>query len=181
MLKLKNSTIKKYLKNLTREELEAEILNLAKKYPIIQEHFFSMLFPDNGEVLGKYKKIIENEFRHRKGEILRYPIMKKAISDFSNVSNNSEQIAEIMVFTVECGVDFTLSFGDIDQKFYHTIASIYEQALMYIVDNQLEDKFLDRCNRLMLSSQDIGWGFGFDMMDLYNDYLGHMDEEEDLE
>ncbi|WP_052409888.1 hypothetical protein [Paenibacillus durus] len=82
---------------------------------------------------------------------------------------------------VECGVDFTLSFGDIDQKFYHTIASIYEQALKYIVDNQLEDKFIDRCNRLMLSSQDIDWGFGFDMVDLYNDYLGHMDEEEDLE
>lgn len=86
-----------------------------------------------------------------------------------------------MVFTVECGVDFKLSFGDIDQKFYHTIASIYEQALKHIVDNQLEDKFVGRCNRLMLSSQDIGWGFGFDMMDSYNDYLGHLDEEEDFE
>ncbi|WP_375708438.1 DUF6155 family protein [Paenibacillus albidus] len=71
---------------------------------------------------------------------------KSSIKDFSHVSNNSEQIAEIMVFTVECGVDFTRSFGDIDQKFYHTIASIYEQALKYIVDNQLEDKFVDRCN-----------------------------------
>lgn len=30
MLKLSNSTIKKHLKNLTREELEAEILNMAK-------------------------------------------------------------------------------------------------------------------------------------------------------
>ncbi|BCG56780.1 DUF6155 family protein [Paenibacillus sp. URB8-2] len=181
MLKLKNSTLKKHLKNLTREELEAEILNLTKKHPIVQEHFFAMLFPDNGGILAKYKKIIENEFSFNKREILRYPIMKKAIRDFSNVSNNNEQIAEIMVFTVECGVDFTLSFGDIDQKFYHTIASIYEQALKYIVDNQIEDKFVDRCNRLMLSSQDIGWGFGFDMMDLYNDYLGHMDEVEDLE
>lgn len=53
-----------------------------------------------------------------------------------------------MVFTVECGVDFTLSFGDIDQKFYHTIASIYEQALKHIVDNQLEDKFVGRWSKL---------------------------------
>lgn len=29
MLKLRNFTIKKYLNNLTREELEAEIMNLA--------------------------------------------------------------------------------------------------------------------------------------------------------
>ncbi|SDG33012.1 hypothetical protein SAMN04488542_13616 [Fontibacillus panacisegetis] len=180
MPKLRNSTIKKHLNNLTKEELEAEVLNLAKKYPIIQEHYFSVLFPDQVEVLSKYKKIIEKEFGYRKGEILRYPIIKKAIKDFSNVSNNKEQIAEIMVFTVECGVDFTLSFGDIGQKFYHTIASIYEQALKHIVDNQLEEKFVDRCNKLMQRSLNIGWGFGFDMIDLYSVYLGHMDEE-DLE
>ncbi|MDR0271675.1 DUF6155 family protein [Paenibacillus sp.] len=180
MLRLRNSTIKKHLDNHTREELKDEILNLTKKFPIIQEYYFSVIFPDQGEVLEKYKKIIEKEFGHHNRQILRYPIMKKAIKDFSNISNNKEQIAEIMVFTVECGVDFTLSFGDIDQKFYHTIASIYEQALKYIVDNQLEEKFVDRCNELMQSSQDIGWGFGFDMMDLYSDYLGHMDQE-DLE
>ncbi|AIQ61968.1 hypothetical protein PSTEL_01335 [Paenibacillus stellifer] len=181
MLKLRNSTIRKHLNNLTKEELEAEILNLVKKYPIIQEHYFSVLFPDQEEVLDKYKKIIEKEFGHHKGEILRYPVMKQAIKDFSNVSTNKGQIAEIMIFTVECGVDFTLSYGDIDEKFYRTISSIYEQALKYIVENQLEDKFVDRCNVLMQSSQDIGWGFGDGMMDLYSDYLGHMDVEEDLE
>ncbi|MBW4084080.1 DUF6155 family protein [Paenibacillus sp. S150] len=181
MLKLSNSTIKKHLNNLTREELEAEILNLAKKHPIIHEYYYSVLFPEQEEVLDKYKKIIEKEFGHHKGEILRYPIMKQAIKDFSNISNNKEHIAEIMVFTVECGVDFTLSYGDIDERFYRTITSIYEQALKYIVDNQLEDKFVDRCNELMQSSQEIGWGFGDGMMELYSDYLGHVDEEEDLE
>lgn len=176
MLKLSNSTIKKHLNNLTREGLEAEILNMAKIYPIIQEHYFSILFPDSEEVLDKYKKIIEKEFGH-KGEILRYPIVMQAIKDFSNVSTNKEQIAELMIFTVECGVDFTLSYGDIDEKFYRTISSIFEQALKYIVDNQLEEEFVDLCNELTTSSQGIGWGFGDGMMELYSDYLGHLDEE----
>ncbi|WNS42029.1 hypothetical protein [Paenibacillus sp. MMS20-IR301] len=83
-----------------------------------------------------------------------------------------------MIFTVECGVDFTLSYGDIDEKFYDTISSIYDQALKYIVGNQLEDKYIDRCNELMQSSQDIGWGFGDEMLELYGDYLGALDEEE---
>ncbi|WP_052429275.1 DUF6155 family protein [Paenibacillus borealis] len=181
MLKLSNSTIKKHLNNLTREELEAEILNMAKMYPIIQEHYYSILFPDSEEVLDKYKKIIEKEFSHHKREILRYPIVKQAIKDFSNVSTNKEQVAELMIFTVECGVDFTVSFGDIDEKFYRTISSIYEQALKYIVDYQLEEEFVDRCNELTQSSQGIGWGFADGMMELYSDYLGHMDKEEDLE
>ncbi|WP_340006086.1 DUF6155 family protein [Paenibacillus sp. FSL K6-0276] len=176
MLKLRNSTIKKHLNNLTREELEAEILNLAKTHPIIQEHYYSVLFPDQEEVLDKYKKIIEKEFGHHRGEILRYPIMKQALKDFSNVSTNKEQIAELMIFTVECGVDFTLSYGDIDdEKFYRTISSIYEQALSYIVDNQLEEEFVDQCNELTQNSQGNGWGFGDGMMELYSDYLGHLD------
>ncbi|WP_150272347.1 DUF6155 family protein [Paenibacillus tepidiphilus] len=176
MLKLRNSTIKKHLNNLTREELQSEILNLAIKYPIIQEHYYSVLFPDQEEVLDKYKKIIEKEFSNHKGEILRYPIVKQAIMDFSNVSTNKEQIAELMIFTVECGVDFTLSFGDIDEKFYRTISSIFEQALKYIVDNQLEEEFVDTCDELTWSSQKIGWGFGDGMTELYSEYLGHMDE-----
>lgn len=101
-----------------------------------------------------------------------------AIKDFSNVSTNKGQIAELMIFTVECGVNFTLSYGDIDEKFYFTISSIFEQALKYIVDNRLEEEFVDRCSELTQSSQSIGWGFGDGMMDLYSDYLGHMDEED---
>lgn len=85
-----------------------------------------------------------------------------------------------MIFTVECGVDFTLSYGDIDEKFYRTILSIFEQALKYIVDNQLEEGFVNLCNELTRSSQSIGWGFGDGMMELYSGYLGLMDEE-DLE
>ncbi|NQX46937.1 hypothetical protein HQN87_16485 [Paenibacillus tritici] len=166
------------MSTLTREELEAEILDFAKKYPVIQEYYFSLLFPDQEEVLDKYKKIIGKEFGD-KGEILRYPIMKKAIKEFSVISNNKQHIAELMVFTVECGVDFTLSYGDIDSKFYHNIESVYQQALKYIVDNDLEDEFVERCYDLMAKSQHIGWGFGDGMMELYGDYLGHMNEEED--
>ncbi|MEI2397011.1 hypothetical protein [Paenibacillus phytohabitans] len=135
MLKLSNSTIKKHLKNLTREELEAEILNMTKIYPIIQEHYFSILFPDSEEVLDKYKKIIEKEFVH-KGEILRYQIMKQAIKDFSYVSTNKGQISELMIFTVECGVDFTLSYGDIDDEksggFGDGMMELYSDYLGYL-------------------------------------------------
>ncbi|AIQ38790.1 hypothetical protein R50912_01010 [Paenibacillus sp. FSL R5-0912] len=58
-----------------------------------------------------------------------------------------------MIFTVECGVDFTLSYGDIDERFYLTILSIFEQALIYIVDNQLEEEFVDLCSESAKSDE----------------------------
>ncbi|MFD1910556.1 hypothetical protein ACFSQ7_51170 [Paenibacillus rhizoplanae] len=47
-----------------------------------------------------------------------------------------------MVFTVECGVDFTRAYGDIDERFYLTVSSIYRQALEYIVKKMIWKKYL---------------------------------------
>ncbi|WP_340020777.1 hypothetical protein MHI24_17370 [Paenibacillus sp. FSL K6-1096] len=76
-------------------------------------------------------------------------------------------------------MDFTRAYGDIDERFYLTVSSIYRQALEYIVKNGLEEKFVDRCRRVTERSQGIGWGFGDAMVEFYYDYLGHMEEEEE--
>lgn len=180
MPKLRKTTLKKHLNQLTKEELVEEIMNLVKHQPMLEEYYISLLTPNDEEILNKYKKIIEKQFGDR-GEILRYPVIKQAIKDFSKVSANKEQTAEIMVFTVECGVDFTRAYGDIDERFYLTVSSIYRQALEYIVKNDLEEKFVDRCRRLRDHSHDIAWGFGYAMVEFYYDYLGHMEEEEETE
>lgn len=178
MPKLRKTTLKKHLNQFTKEELVEQIMDLVKQQPMLEEYYISLLTPDEEEILNKYKKIIDKQFGDR-GEVLRYPVIKKAIKDFSKVSANKEQIAEIMVFTVECGVDFTRAYGDIDERFYLTVSSIYRQALEYIVKNDLEEKFVDRCRRVMERSGGIGWGFGDAMVEFYYDYLGHMEEEEE--
>jgi hypothetical protein len=177
MTKLKISEIKEHLKSLSKEEIAVEVIELFKKYPIIQEHYYSILKPNNEELLIKYKKLIEKEFNPLGKEILRYPIIKKTIKDFKNISNNPEQVADLMLYTVECGTDFTNSFGDINQKFYHTIAEIYEQALEFIFECHLENVFIDRCRNIMKNSEDIGWGFGFDIAETYNNFFGYVEEE----
>ncbi|WP_209878636.1 hypothetical protein [Paenibacillus silagei] len=78
-------------------------------------------------------------------------------------------------------MDFTRAYGDIDERFYLTVSSIYRQALEYIMKNDLEEKFVDRSRRLAERSQGIGGGFGDAMVEFYYDYLGHMEEEEETE
>lgn len=175
MVKIKSSVLKKYLKGLSKEDLEKEIMILVKNYPVIQEYYYSKLDPESDEVLEKYKKIILKEFSISRKEILHYPVIKKALKDFAISSHNVEQTAELMLFTVDCAVEFTHIYGDINQKFYHTIATIYEQALNFIVENDLEEKFVGKCMDLVDSSQDIAWGFGFDILEKYSQYLGHWD------
>jgi hypothetical protein len=174
---IKLSVFNQFLKSQTKNELEQEIKELFKKFPQVQEHFTAILSPDNKSVLLKYKKIIDKEFKPMGKNILRYPIIKSAIKDFSNVSTNKEDIADLMLFTVECGVEFTLSFGDIDQRFYSTFVKIFHQSLEHISENDLENEFYERCKIITEDSNNIGWGFGISITELFQDYLGHLDVE----
>lgn len=74
-------------------------------------------------------------------------------------------------------VYFALSFGDIDQKFYQNIATLYDQAVALIIKHDERPDFIEWCYELMKSSQDIGWGFGFAMEEIYTDAFGQLEED----
>ncbi|MDM8534984.1 hypothetical protein QUF55_09830, partial [Clostridiaceae bacterium HSG29] len=78
---------------------------------------------------------------------------------------------------VQNGIDFTNSYGDIDEKFYNNIARIFEKALKLIVKNDLEEIFYLKCQSIMDDSMVIGWGFGDRMGELFYDYLGDILDE----
>src|SRR5690606_23044504 len=166
MTKIKINELKKHLNSLSKQQLEEEIITLVKTYSELHEYYYAKLNPDNEYILDKYKKIIEKEFSPKSGAILRYPIIKKAIKEFGKITKDQDQIIDLMLFTVDCGVDFTLSFADIDHKFYHAISAIYEEAVRLIVKHEKDD-FIKWCHRLMSSSQEIGWGFAYDMEEIY--------------
>ena len=50
---------------------------------------------------------------------------RTAISDFRKASRNKERIAELMLFYVECGIEFINMHGDVDEAFYSNIASMF--------------------------------------------------------
>ena len=43
---------------------------------------------------------------------------RTAISDFRKASRNKESVAELMLFYVECGIEFTNMHGDVDEALY---------------------------------------------------------------
>ncbi|GMQ60767.1 hypothetical protein AN1V17_51700 [Vallitalea sediminicola] len=115
-----------------------------------------------------YKDIVENQFFPSRGQsVLNYSVLRKAISDFNKVAKTTDYIAELMITYVENGVNFTNTYGDIDETFYNNIACMYDKAIRYIVNNNLEDKFQGKCKKVMIDGQDLGWGFGIFMEECY--------------
>lgn len=68
-----------------------------------------------------------------------------------------------MVYYVQCGNDFTLEFGDIDENFYDSLCSMVEgikQRLLVDDDRDLASEFLPMLVREFerIDGQ-IGWGY----------------------
>ena len=85
-----------------------------------------------------------------------------------------------MLYYAEIGVDFTDTFGDIDEKFYNAIVRAYDKALNYIRDKILKELFIEDADNIRQKTHHMGWGFPINMDDVfYNYFYEDEDDEED--
>lgn len=170
--KMKVTELKKILKEVSKEDLTKEIIDLFKKNDFVKDYYISKYGEDDGlSLLIKHKNIIENEFFPKKGDGKgRLSVAKKAITEFKKLSNNKQQIAELMLFYVETGVNYTNSYGDIDESFYFSMESMYEKVVNFIEANNLKKQFKDRCLRVVHETESMGWGFHDQLCEIYYGY-----------
>lgn len=179
MKNIKIMELKKYLNMKSDKELVNEIVDLFKLSSKVKEYYNLKVNPDNEEeMLKDYKNIVQEQFFPSRGNsVLNYKILRDAISNFEKLSTKPENIADLMLTYVENGVEYTNTYGDIDETFYNNIARMYNKTVQYILENNLEDKYQKRCQDTMEMSGDIGWGFGIEMEDIY--YNSFLDEEDE--
>jgi len=93
--------LRKFLKNLSKENLINHIVEVDKKYKPVQEYHAVYLASDISEFVEKQKKIIENEFFPSKGlPKVRLSVARKAISDAKKMGFPPEALADLMLFYV---------------------------------------------------------------------------------
>lgn len=179
MKNIKITELKKYLNMKSDKELVNEIVDLFKLSSKVKEYYNLKVNPDNEEeMLKDYKNIVQEQFFPSRGNsVLNYKILRDAISNFEKLSTKPENVADLMLTYVENGVEYTITYGDIDETFYNNIARMYNKTVQYILENNLEDKYQKRCQDTMEMSGDIGWGFGIEMEDIY--YNSFLDEEDE--
>jgi hypothetical protein len=152
--------LKKYLKTLSKEELIKHILELDKKFKPVQEYYQLYVNNDVSGTVGKAKKVIEQEFFPARGlPKMRLSVARKAVTDAQKLGLPPEAMADLMLFYVESGVQFTCDYGDIDEPFYNSMESMFLKALKYIESTGLLPEFEDRASEILDKTVDIGWGF----------------------
>ena len=152
-------SLKSDLAKLDKKALIEIIADLAKKNKAVQEYLSFYFKPDEDGLFEKYKTKVYEAFFPKRG--LGYSLKqgKRAITDFKKLSPSQDIIADLMLFYVETGVDFTNEFGDIDEAFYSSLESAFAAALKLMRKEGVLDKFEERATMLIKNTEDIGWGF----------------------
>lgn len=170
--------LKKQLRKKTQNELVEEIAHLYKRFSNVKEFYQASFFNDDSAVLEKYKKIVSDEYipsGRRQFPKMRASVAKKAISDYKKISTSNAGLADIMLTFVESGIWCTNEYGDIDEPFYNSMESMYENAIKFIVKEGLFQAFDDRLHAIVEDTSNIACGFHDSLSDTYDSYADDID------
>lgn len=169
--KINLTILKKHLKTRSQEELISDIAELFKRFQPVKDYYQIKLYPEEQkQVAAKYKKIIKDEFFPARGYgRAKLSVAKKAITEYKKVNQTSVGLVDIMLFYVEQGVKFTNAYGDINEPFYISMEGMYEKAVKEIIKYRLKDTFQKRCQKIVLDTSGMGWGFHDALSEIYEE------------
>jgi Family of unknown function (DUF6155) len=164
--------LKKELKKLDQANLIDLIIDLYQKNKPVMEQLDFRFNPNETELVKSYKKKVLEAFYPKRGDQFHLKIGKQAISDFRKLKTKPDSLADLMIYYVECGVRLTREYGDIDENFYSSLESVYQDVMKLIAINDLYEKFEDRAFKIVEDTKNIGWGFHDFLGDEYGQTYG---------
>jgi Family of unknown function (DUF6155) len=150
--------LKKELIKLDKDKLIVLISDLYKSNKAAKEYLDFYANPNENDLFEKYRDKVYEAFYPKRGYSLKLSEGKKAISDFKKMSTSALLVADLMLFYVETGVQFTNEYGDIGESFYNSLQSVYSQSLMLMNKENLLSEFEDRASKILEETEGVGWG-----------------------
>ena len=139
---------------------------------VVKTYYEFSINPNSSKAKDEVKKAIGKYICPSINYDLKLREAREAITGFKKLVPLEKDIADVMLFYVECGVIYTNAFGDIDEPFYNSIAGMFHDACVFIQKNNLESIFKQRCLKIVTDTDGIGWGFHDEVSDYYYNFIG---------
>jgi len=167
----------KDVKSTLVEKEKSELLRLIAdlySYSTENKSFIHSRFSIGGQALEPYRsKISESLYPDvYKNKPIMLSKGKKAISDYYKATRDKAGQLELMVHYLETGNNFTVEFGDIDEKFYSSLESMLERILAALrkQSSDVQEKYFTRLEDVVSSARNIGWGYYDYISDIFGEY-----------
>lgn len=154
--------IKTVLSQQSMPELLQLLRDLYALRPEVKDFLHARFLPSEVNVTP-YKTTIRQSLSPDviHGEDIELSRGRKAISDYQKATKDAMGTLDLMTYYVECGTQFTVDYGDIDEGFYESLESMFTQVVKRLQhsDQKTINRFLPRLRGVVRQAHGIGWGY----------------------
>ncbi|KFF15092.1 DUF6155 family protein [Flavobacterium hydatis] len=148
--------LKKYLNDLTKEQLEEQIIELYEKFSPVKVYYDFVFNPKEETLLQECKLKISHEYfpvkakatRRRVKPKMRRSVAQKYIKHFILLGVDPFVIADVMLYNIEIAQTFSSENTIKQELFYKSMFNSFEQAVNFIISNGILAEFKSRINQI---------------------------------
>jgi len=150
---LTKKALLKHLNKSDKEDIIREVVTLFDKFKNVKEFYKSELAGEGNPMLSTYKRKIEEAYNKPNPKERTTNInLNKLIKEFKKVSIYDRELADLMLYRVECGIAAIKRDNKRSATFYNCIISTFEDAVKLIVADRSLDEFQKRIDNTVKNS-----------------------------
>jgi hypothetical protein len=155
--------LKKYLNELTKEQLEEQILELYDKFNSVKVYYDFVFNPKEETLLQECKLKISNEYfpiktgLKRKRPKMRRSVGQQYIKHFITLGVDPFIIADVMLYNIEIAQTFSSENTIKKELFFKSMGNSFKQAVIYLIANGILAEFKNRINAIHQETIEQNW------------------------
>lgn len=152
--------LKKYLADLKKEELEAQVLDLYERFSSVKKFYNFVFNPKEDRLLQEAKMKISNEYfpLKRKRPKARRSVAQKYIRNFLTLGMDPAKLADLMFYNLEIAQTFE-DQRNVPEAFYKSMLNSFSEALRHVSYHGMLPDFKSRILKIYGITQDRSWPF----------------------
>ena len=153
--------LKKYIADLKKRELEAQLLDLYDRFPVVKEYYNFIFNPKEDKMVQEAKTKISNEYFpvKRRRPKARRSVAQKYIKHFITLGVDAHLTADVMLYNIEVAQSFS-AVKNVPDAFYKSMLNSFTEAVHFISVNGLLHEYKDRIVKVYTVTQEKNWLFG---------------------
>ncbi|MGL2966094.1 DUF6155 family protein [Flavobacterium sp. XGLA_31] len=138
--------LKKYLNELGKEQLEAQILELYDKFSDVKVYYDFVFNPNEDKLIREAKIKISNEYFPVKGKKakMRRSVAQNYLKHFIKLGVDPFMVADVMLYNIEIAQAYTLEKTVKQDSFFNSMLTSFQQAVLFLIDKGIQMEFQNR-------------------------------------
>jgi hypothetical protein len=168
--------LKKYLGELTKEQLEEQLIELYEKFAPVKTYYDFVFNPKEDKLLQEAKVKISHEYfpikkpgaRWRPKAKMRRSVAQKLIKHFIMLGVDAYVVADVMLYNIEIAQTYSSQNLIKQELFYKSIFNSFEQVINFVIANGILSDFKSRIESILNETMQQKWKNKYDFETIFD-------------